>query len=101
MKDITKKVHKAIVETDADYSKRVGFSVLMDYEEICEALVGDDAMKTHNHQDILVYINQLKNTNDALKLEIKSLWADSSELEEKLAWHTDNDAHLVEENNNE
>ena len=62
MKDITKKVHKAIVETDDEYSKRVGFSVLMDYEEICEALVGDDAMKTHTHQDLLAYINQLKNT---------------------------------------
>ena len=39
----------------------------------------------------------LKKDNDALKEEIKSLWADISELEEKLAWHTDNDAHLVED----
>ena len=64
MKDITKKVHKAIVETDKEYSKRINFSVLMDYEELCEALVGDDAMKTHSHQDILAYINELKNTRD-------------------------------------
>ena len=69
MKDITKKVHKAIVETDDEYSKRVGFSVLMDYEEICEALVGDYAIKTHTHQDILVYINELKNIEEEFKYQ--------------------------------
>jgi len=56
----------------------------------------------NNFNDEALRINrQLKKDNDALKEEIKSLWADISELEEKLAWHTDNDAHLVEENNNE
>jgi hypothetical protein len=78
MKDIKKKVHKetfnltkeyGCMETDEEYSKRVGFSVLMDYEEICEALVGDDAMKTHTHQDILAYINQLKNTEEEFKYQ--------------------------------
>ena len=72
MKDITKKIH---IETDGEYQKRVSFlervsfSVLMDYEEICEALVGDDAMKTHTHQDILAYINQLKNTEEEFKYQ--------------------------------
>ena len=51
-----------------------------------------------NFNDEALRINrQLKRDNDALKEEIKSLWADVSELEQKLAWHTDNDAHLVED----
>ena len=51
-----------------------------------------------NFNDEALRINrQLKKDNDALKEEIKSLWADINELEEKLAWHTDNDAHLVED----
>jgi hypothetical protein len=51
-----------------------------------------------NFNDEALRINrQLKRDNDALKEEIKSLWADISELEQKLAWHTDNDAHLVED----
>jgi len=58
-----------MIETDEEYQKRVSFSVLMDYEEICEALVGDDAMKTHTHQDILAYINQLKNTEEEFKYQ--------------------------------
>ena len=58
-----------MIETDDEYQKRVSFSVLMDYEEICEALVGDDAMKTHTHQDILAYINQLKNTEEEFKYQ--------------------------------
>jgi len=52
----------------------------------------------NNFNDEALRINrQLKKDNDALKEEIKSLWADINELEEKLAWHTDNDAHLVED----
>ena len=52
----------------------------------------------NNFNDEALRINrQLKRDNDALKEEIKSLWADVSELEQKLAWHTDNDAHLVED----
>jgi hypothetical protein len=51
-----------------------------------------------NFNDEALRINrQLKRDNDALKEEIKSLWEDISELEQKLAWHTDNDAYLVED----
>ena len=51
-----------------------------------------------NFNDEALRINrQLKRDNDALKEEIKILWEDISELEQKLAWHTDNDAHLVED----
>jgi hypothetical protein len=51
----------------------------------------------HFNDEALRINRTLKKENDALKLEIKSLWADISELEQKLAWHTDNDAHLVED----
>ncbi len=51
----------------------------------------------HFNDEALRINRTLKKENDALKLEIKSLWADISGLEEKLAWHTDNDAHLVED----
>ena len=51
----------------------------------------------HFNDEALRINRQLKKDNDALKEEIKSLWADINELEEKLAWHTDNDAHLVED----
>ena len=30
------------------------------YEELCEALVGEDATKRYSHQDILSYIYNLK-----------------------------------------
>ena len=30
------------------------------YEELCEALVGEDATKRYSHQDILSYIHNLK-----------------------------------------
>lgn len=55
----------------------------------------------HFNDEALRINRTLKKDNDALKEEIKSLWEDISELEQKLAWHTDNDAHLVKENNNE
>jgi vacuolar-type H+-ATPase subunit D/Vma8 len=51
----------------------------------------------HFNDEALRINRTLKKENDALKLEIKSLWADISELEQKLAWHTDNDAHLIED----
>lgn len=51
----------------------------------------------HFNDEALRINRTLKKDNDALKEEIKSLWADISELEQKLAWHTDNDAHLVED----
>ena len=51
----------------------------------------------HFNDEALRINRTLKKDNDALKEEIKSLWADINELEEKLAWHTDNDAHLVED----
>tara|TARA_R110002020_G_scaffold188751_1_gene387472 strand:+ start:265 stop:498 length:234 start_codon:yes stop_codon:yes gene_type:complete len=51
----------------------------------------------HFNDEALRINRMLKKENDALKLEIKSLWADISAIEQKLAWHTDNDAHLVED----
>jgi hypothetical protein len=34
------------------------------YEELCEALVGDDATSRYSHQDILSYIFNLKNIEE-------------------------------------
>jgi len=44
----------------------------------------------HFNDEALRINRMLKKENDALKYRI-------TELEEKLAWHTDNDAHLVED----
>ena len=34
------------------------------YEEICEALVGEDATSRYSHQDILSYIHNLKSIEE-------------------------------------
>jgi len=34
------------------------------YEELCEALVGDNSTKRYTHEDILSYVYNLKNTEE-------------------------------------